>query len=62
MGFKKTDGKNLPKVNINASLLMPDGINGKKFLVYSNFKTIKKYNNSNYYALSVGILSDGVKR
>ena len=62
MVFKKTDGKNLPKVDIDASLLMPDGINGKKFLVYSNFKTIKRYNNSNYYALSVGILSDGVKR
>ena len=62
IGFKKKDGKNLPKVDINASLLMPDGINGKKFLVYGNFKTIKKYNNSNYYALSVGILSDGVKR
>ena len=59
-GVKKSNGEELPHVNILATLIMPDGFKGKKFLVYNNFKIIKKYNNSNYYALSVGLLSDGV--
>ena len=50
----------MPHVDILATLIMPDGFKGKKFLVYNNFKIIKKYNNSIYYALSVGLLSDGV--
>ena len=60
IGFKKTNGKKLPKVNILATLLLPDGLNGKKFLVYNNFNVIKKYNASNYYSLSVGLLADGI--
>ena len=59
-GVKKSNGEELPQVDILATLIMPDGFKGKKFLVYNNFKIIKKYNNSNYYALSVGLLSDGV--
>ena len=59
-GVKKSNGEELPHVDILATLIMPDGLKGKKFLVYNNFKIIKKYNNSNYYALSVGLLSDGV--
>ena len=59
-GVKKSNGEELPHVDILATLIMPDGFKGKKFLVYNNFKIIKKYNNSNYYALSVGLLSDGV--
>ena len=56
------NGEELPHVDILATLVMPDGVKGKKFLVYNNFKIIKKYNNSNYYALSIGLLSDGVVR
>ena len=59
-GVKRSNGEELPHVDILATLIMPDGFKGKKFLVYNNFKIIKKYNNSNYYALSVGLLSDGV--
>lgn len=46
---------------IEAKLLMPMGINGPKFLTYPNFDRIKRWNNSNLYALSVGLLSDALQ-
>ena len=57
----KTNGKQLPYLDIKAHLVLPDGIAGKTFLVYDNFFKIKKYNASTYYALSIGILSDRIK-
>ncbi len=39
-----------------AALLLPDGAGGQAFLIYSNFKVIRRYNASDYYALAVGAL------
>jgi membrane-bound lytic murein transglycosylase B len=39
-----------------AALLLPDGKGGQAFLVYRNFRVIRKYNPSDYYALAVGAL------
>jgi membrane-bound lytic murein transglycosylase B len=39
-----------------AALLLPDGKGGQAFLIYRNFKVIRKYNASDYYALAVGSL------
>lgn len=47
--------------NIEAKLIMPTGHQGPKFLVYSNFDRIMRWNNSVLYALSVGLLSDMLK-
>lgn len=44
----------------NARLLVPAGANGATFLVGTNFQAIKTYNNSDSYALAVGILSDRI--
>ena len=44
-----------------ASLLMPAGLKGAKFLIFDNFKVIKRYNPSNAYAIGVGHLSDRLK-
>lgn len=41
-----------------ASVLIPSGANGPGFLVFRNFSTILRYNNSEKYALGVGHLSD----
>lgn len=43
-----------------AYLLEPDGIYGTAYLLTGNYKAILKYNCSNFYALSVGILADRI--
>ncbi len=39
-----------------AGLLLPDGAGGAAFLIYPNFKVIRRYNPSDFYALAVGAL------
>lgn len=39
-------------------LIIPDGGEGRAYLVTSNFDVIKSWNRSNYFALTVGLLSD----
>jgi membrane-bound lytic murein transglycosylase B len=46
---------NLPS-DTPAALLLPDGAGGQAFLVYANFRVIRRYNASDYYALAVGAL------
>lgn len=41
-------------------LVQPGGANGPAYLVTSNFKTLKRWNNSDYFATSVGRLSDEI--
>jgi membrane-bound lytic murein transglycosylase B len=39
---------------------MPDGSGGDAFLVYGNFAAIRRYNPSDFYALAVGLIGDGI--
>ncbi len=39
------------------NLVLPAGYEGPAFVVWPNFKVIKRWNNSNNYALSVGLLA-----
>ena len=59
--IRMLNNNKLPHLSLKANLILPTKDNKKAFLVYDNFNKIKKYNNSNYYALSVGILSDRIK-
>ena len=43
-----------------AYFLEPDGLYGQAYLLTGNYKSILKYNCSNFYALSVGILADRI--
>ena len=43
-----------------AKLLLPSDYRGPAFLVYDNFQVIKRWNNSNNYALAVGHLSNRI--
>ena len=61
LGFKNIDGTSLPlRNNLEARLVAPDGIKGRIFLVYPNYKNILYYNCSSYYAISIGLLSDKI--
>lgn len=43
-------------------LIIPDGGGGRLYLVTKNFDVIKSWNRSNYFALTVGLLSDFVSK
>ncbi len=60
LGVRQNDGSALPDVDIKASLLVPSGHRGPAFLVYQNFNVIMRWNQSEFYALSVGILADRI--
>ena len=53
---------NWPSDNILATLLEPDGQGQTAYLLTSNYRVILDYNCSNFYALSVGLLADEIKR
>lgn len=61
-GVRLGDGRPVPALDLEAELLCPLSEKKKVYLVYSNFKVIKEYNKSNFYALSVGLLADYFKK
>ncbi len=61
LGVRRMDGRDLPKKNLEGYLIKIKYTNKERyFLVYQNFKRILKWNTSNYFAISVGILSDSI--
>lgn len=61
-GLRRTDGADLPPRAIDASLVVTDEGDGPAYLTYDNYRAILRYNCSNHYALSVGLLADRLKR
>jgi len=59
-GFARADGGALPATG-DAILFFPSGAAGPAFLVTDNFIVIKRFNNSDAYALAVGALSDRLR-
>ena len=57
LGVARADGKTLPSAG-NAILFFPSGASGPAFLVGPNFEVIKRYNNSDVFALAVSHLAD----
>ena len=60
LGIRRTNGRDLPTVDIKAALVLPAGYKGPAFLVYRNFRTIMIWNRSIYYAIAVGRLADRI--
>lgn len=58
LGVRRADGGALIERGIPAALILPDGAGGDAFLAYANFTVIRRYNPSDFYALSVGMLGD----
>jgi membrane-bound lytic murein transglycosylase B len=55
-GVQRLPGAPLLGNDTPAALLLPDGKGGQAFFIYSNFRVIRRYNASDYYALAVGAL------
>ncbi|MPW00232.1 lytic murein transglycosylase [Bombella apis] len=62
MGVRPVQSSGFLAPQATGSLLQPDGPGGQAFLVYHNFRAIRAYNPSDYYALAVGILGDRMTR
>lgn len=60
LGVRDINGLDLPKSNINGSIILPMGHKGPAFLVYQNFRSILRWNRSILYAISVGHLADRI--
>jgi membrane-bound lytic murein transglycosylase B len=58
LGVRRSDGGPLPATAQSASLLMPEGEGGPSLLVYGNFRTLLRWNNSQAFATSVGLLAE----
>jgi len=58
MGVRAVNGYRLPKGSIQARLIKPYG--GPHLLVFDNFDVIKRYNNSTFYAGTVGYVADKI--
>ncbi|HNY25593.1 MAG TPA: lytic murein transglycosylase [Alphaproteobacteria bacterium] len=63
LGITNPDGTPLPVFDIIAGLIADNSIPGetRAFLTYPNFYVIKRWNNSNWYALAVGLLAENFK-
>ncbi len=63
LGITNLDGSPLPNADMIAGLVADDKniATTRAFLVYPNFYRIKRWNNSNWYGISVGLLSDKLK-
>jgi len=58
IGVRRIDGSDLPTNDFVASIIQPDGPQGRAFLTYQNFRAILRYSCANNYALSIGHLAD----
>jgi membrane-bound lytic murein transglycosylase B len=60
LGVRRVDGGSLPDGH-DAILFFPSGADGPAFLVTDNFIAIKRYNDSDAYALAVAQLADRLR-
>jgi membrane-bound lytic murein transglycosylase B len=60
LGLQAVAGATLPAQG-EASLMFPAGAQGPALLALGNFRTIKRYNNSDAYVIAVGNLSDRLR-
>lgn len=59
LGLRRADGQ-VPAGQGEASLFLPAGIAGPAFLLFPNYFVIKRYNNSDSYAVSFGLLAQRI--
>ncbi len=62
LGIRPADAAPFSGREPPASLVLPDGGGSTGFLVYDNFRAIKRWNNSTYFAAAVGYIADSIDR
>lgn len=60
LGVRTIGKKDLPHAPITASLIQPDGLKGRAFLVYANYRVLLKWNKADRFAIAVGMLADQI--
>jgi membrane-bound lytic murein transglycosylase B len=60
LGVVRIDGTPFSRGDVSGALVLPDGPGGEAFMTYANFHAIRRYNPSDFYALAVGLIGDGV--
>ena len=58
LGVRRSNGHALPRRDLQASLIIADGPAGPAYLVYDNFRALRRWNRSNSFAVAVGTLAD----
>ncbi|AZQ10725.1 lytic murein transglycosylase [Shewanella khirikhana] len=62
LGVRRFDGTDLPaRSDMLVTMVMPDGPKGRVYLVYDNYLAIKRWRDSDYFALALVHLSDRIK-
>ncbi len=60
IGVRRFDGSALPKVDMNASIVIPDDASGRVYLAYNNYQVLMHWNRSYYFATAVSFLSERI--
>lgn len=60
LGVRRIDGTDLPAVDINASVVLPDEGTETAFVVYQNYRQIMRWNRSHFFAISLAHLADRI--
>ena len=61
LGIERADGEAFASPQADAFVMVPQGVEGPRFLVTRNFLAIMDYNLSHSYALAVGHLGDRIR-
>lgn len=62
LGVRRSNGRALPRGDLKAALILPDGPGEAAYLVYDNFRALRAWNRSNAFALAIGTLADELNR
>ena len=58
LGVRRADGSDLPRRDLAASVILPDGPGGPAYVVYDNYEVLLTWNRSILFATTVGYLAD----
>ena len=59
-GVRRVGGGDLPQGNMRGAIVLPLRKSGPAFLVYRNYRTFLSWNESTFFAISLGALADRV--